>query len=42
MEINEINLSTITNDELLDIYSRTKECVEFLDNEIKANEVEKQ
>ena len=41
MEISEINLSKITNEELLDIYNRTKEYIEFLENEIKTNEVEK-
>ena len=41
MEISEINLNKIENGELLDIYNRTKEYIEFLDNEIKSNEVEK-
>lgn len=41
MEISEIDLRKITNEELLDIYNRTKEYIEFLDNEIKTNEVEK-
>lgn len=41
MEISEINLNKIENEELLDIYNRTREYIEFLDNEIKSNEVEK-
>ncbi len=41
MEISEINLSKITNEELLEIYNRTEEYIEFLENEIKTNEVEK-
>lgn len=41
MEISEINLNKIENEELLDIYNRTKEYIDFLDNEIKSNEVEK-
>ncbi len=41
MEISEINLSKITNEELLSIYNRTKEYIDFLENEIKTNEVEK-
>lgn len=41
MEISEIDLRKITNEELLDIYNRTKEYIEFLENEIKTNEVEK-
>ena len=41
MEISEINLRKITNEELLEIYNRTEEYIEFLENEIKTNEVEK-
>ena len=41
MEISEINLSKITNEEVLEIYNRTEEYIEFLENEIKTNEVEK-
>ena len=41
MEISEINLNKIENEELLNIYNRTREYIEFLDNEIKSNEVEK-
>lgn len=41
MEISEINLNKIENEELLDIYNRTREYIEFLENEIKSNEVEK-
>lgn len=41
MEISEINLNKIENEELLDIYNRTREYIDFLDNEIKSNEVEK-
>lgn len=41
MDMSEINLNKITSEELLDIYNRTKEYIDFLDNEIKTNEVEK-
>lgn len=41
MNINEINLNKVTNEELLDIYNRTKEYIDFLENEVKSNEVEK-
>lgn len=41
MEISEINLNKIENEELLNIYNRTREYIEFLENEIKSNEVEK-
>ncbi len=41
MDMSEINLNKITNDELIDVYNRTKEYIDFLDNEIKSNEVEK-
>ena len=41
MDMGEINLNKITSGEVLDIYNRTKEFIEFLDNEIKSNEVEK-
>lgn len=41
MEISEINLNKIENEELLGIYNRTREYIDFLDNEIKSNEVEK-
>lgn len=41
MDMGEINLNKITSEEVLDIYNRTKEFIEFLDNEIKSNEVEK-
>ena len=41
MEISEINLNKIENEELLNIYNRTREYIEFLENEIKTNEVEK-
>ena len=40
MDISEINLNKVENEELLDIYSITKETIEFLENEITANEVE--
>ncbi len=41
MEISEINLSQISHEELIDIYTRTKDYIEFLENEEKSNEVEK-
>lgn len=41
MDMSEINLSKIDGEEVLDIYNRTREFIEFLDNEIKSNEVEK-
>lgn len=41
VEISEIDLNKIENDELIDIYNRTREYIEFLENEIKSNEVEK-
>ncbi len=41
MDISEINLNKIDNEDLLDIHTRTKEFIDFLDNEIKTNEVEK-
>lgn len=41
MDMNEIDLNKIKNEEVLDLYTRTKEFIEFLDNEIKSNEVEK-
>ena len=41
MDMSEINLSKIDGEEVLDIYNRTREFIEFLDNEIKTNEVEK-
>ena len=41
MEISEINLSKITNEQLVEIYNRTEEYIEFLQNEIKINELEK-
>lgn len=41
MSISEIDLNKIKSEEVLDIYNRTKEFIEFLDNEIKSNEVEK-
>ena len=41
MDMSEINSNKITNDELIDVYNRTKEYIDFLDNEIKSNEVEK-
>lgn len=41
MEISEINLSQITHEELIEIYTRTEDYIEFLENEIKTNEVEK-
>ena len=41
MEISEINLSQISHEELIDIYTRTKDYIEFLKNEKKSNEVEK-
>ena len=41
MEISEINLSQISHEELIDIYTRTKDYIDFLENEIKSNEVEK-
>ena len=41
MEINEIKLEEISNDDVIDIYNRTKEFIEFLEDEIKTNEVEK-
>lgn len=40
MDMSEINLNKIENEEVLDIYNRTKEFIEFLANEIKSNEVE--
>ena len=40
MDMSEINLNKVENEELLDIYSITKETIEFLENEINANEVE--
>ena len=36
-----LNKVICENEELLDIYNRTREYIEFLDNEIKSNEVEK-
>lgn len=41
MSIGEIDLNKIKSEEVLDIYNRTKEFVEYLENEIKSNEVEK-
>ena len=41
MNINEINLNQVKNDELLDIYKKTKEFIEYLENEIEINEVKK-
>lgn len=41
MDISEINLNKIKNEEVLDIYNRTKEFIEYLENEIKSNEVDK-
>ena len=41
MDMNEIDLNKIENEEVLDLYTRTKEFIEFLDSEIKSNEVEK-
>ena len=40
MDISEINLNKVENEELLNIYNITKETIEFLENEINANEVE--
>ena len=41
MDMNELDLNKIENEEVLDLYTRTTEFIEFLDNEIKSNEVEK-
>lgn len=41
MDMSEINLNKIKSEEVIDIYNRTREFIEFLDNEIKTNEVEK-
>lgn len=41
MDMSEINLNKIKSEEVIDIYNRTREFIEFLDNEIKINEVEK-
>lgn len=41
MDMSEINLNKIKSEEVIDVYNRTKEFIEFLDNEIKTNEVEK-
>lgn len=41
MDMSEINLNKIESEEVLDLYTRTKEFIEFLENEIKSNEVEK-
>ena len=40
MNISEIDLNKIKNEELLEIYNATKETIQFLENEINANEVE--
>ena len=40
MEIKEIDLNKVKNDELLDIYNKVKETIDFFENEIKTNEVE--
>lgn len=41
MEISEINLNQISHEELIEVYTRTKDYIDFLENEIKSNEVEK-
>lgn len=41
MDMSEINLNKIKSEEVLDIYNRTKEFIEYLENEIKSNEVDK-
>lgn len=41
MDINEINLNKVKNDEILNIYAKTKEFIGYLEDELEANEVEK-
>lgn len=41
MDMSEINLNKIKSEEVLDIYNRTKEFIEYLESEIKSNEVDK-
>lgn len=39
MDMSEINLNKVSNDEILEIYSKTEEFIKYLDDEIKSNEV---
>lgn len=41
MDMSEINLNKIKSEEVIDIYNRTREFIDFLNDEIKSNEVEK-
>lgn len=41
MDIDEINLNKVKNNEILNIYVKTKEFIGYLKNELEANEVEK-
>lgn len=41
MDINEINLNKVKNDEILNIYAKTKEFIGYLESELELNEVKK-
>lgn len=41
MNINEINLNKVKNDEIINMYIKTKEFIKYLENEIESNEVKK-